>query len=295
MRHLFLSLLSIISLFASAQTPFIDFITPTIVRVRWNPEGVKTDNATGVCRTSHSPVDVKTVRCDGNTCIQSDSLRVMISDTGAIAFYEKSGEKLVRVLKTADQAIAVRAFACDTGVRERLVYDDASARMEETANGKVTVKDVISRDTIGISRRFRMSFINEGEALYGLGSQMEDYMNLMGKNLYLTQHNLKIMVPMLVSTKGYGLLFDAGCSMKFESDPLLRSAKVPYAQMTTIEFEAANTADYYFIMGPTMEQVVEGYRYLTGNVSMMPRYLFGYTQSKERFVSSEVIVNTVKE
>ncbi|MDE6340756.1 MAG: glycoside hydrolase family 31 protein [Muribaculaceae bacterium] len=295
MRHLFLALLSIISVCASAGTPFIDFITPTIVRVRWNPEGVKTDNATGVCRTSYTPVDVKTERRGGVTCIQSDSLKVEVSDKGKIDFFEKSGDRFVRVLSTADQAIAVRAFDCDTVVRERVVYDDASARMEDTANGKVTVKDVISRDTIGISRRFRMSFINEGEALYGLGSQMEDYMNLMGKNLYLTQHNLKIMVPMLVSTKGYGLLFDAGCSMKFESDPLLRSGNAPYAQMTTIEFEAANTVDYYFIMGSEMEQVIEGYRYLTGNVSMMPRYLFGYTQSKERYVSSDDIVNTVKE
>ena len=43
-------------------------------------------------------------------------------------------------------------------------------------------------------------------------------MNLRGKELYLCQHNLKAMVPVLVSTNGYGLLFDAGCGMVFKDN-----------------------------------------------------------------------------
>ena len=103
-------------------------------------------------------------------------------------------------------------------VQERIIYDDKSAHIEETANGKVTVKDIIRRDTIGTSTRYTADFSCTGtKALYGLGAHMEDYMNLLGKTMYLTQHNLKVSVPMLLSPQGYGVLFDAGCAMKFRS------------------------------------------------------------------------------
>lgn len=226
--------------------------------------------------------------------MQSDSLTVLVGDDGNIIFLaEREGLPVAGL-----QTFLPNPYSCDTVVRERVIYDESSAHMEETANGKVTVKDVLRRDTIGTSRKFKVSFLTyEDEALYGLGSHMEDYMNLKGKTLYLTQHNLKAFVPMIVSNGGFGLLFDAGCSMKFESKPIEKPSydETPTEYETSMEMEAANTVDYYFILGPSAEKVIEGYRYLTGNVSMMPRYLFGYIQSKERYVSSDDIVNTLKE
>lgn len=44
-----------------------------------------------------------------------------------------------------------------------------------------------------------------------------------------------------------------------------------------------------------MDAVVANYRLLTGNSPMMPLYLFGYIQSKERYVSSDDLINTLKE
>lgn len=104
-------------------------------------------------------------------------------------------------------------------VQTRTVYDDRTAHAEQTANGQVTVKQAVRIDTIGRSTRFISTFNCPGtKALYGLGSHMEDYMNLLGKTLWLTQHNLKITIPVLVSPQGYGLLFDVGCAMKYSSD-----------------------------------------------------------------------------
>lgn len=45
---------------------------------------------------------------------------------------------------------------------------------------------------------------------------MEDYMNLRHKKVYLCQHNLKEMVPVLNSTAGYGILVNAGSEMIFD-------------------------------------------------------------------------------
>ena len=49
----------------------------------------------------------------------------------------------------------------------------------------------------------------ENEALFGLGSHEEGYGNLRGKSRELYQQNMKIVVPYLVSTRGYGLLWTA--------------------------------------------------------------------------------------
>lgn len=262
---------------AVSNPPRIEYITPSIVRVSWSVDGENRDNATGVCVYSPSDVDVTVENKEGYRIYSSSQLVVaMDAQTGALTFKDGASG---RVLLQEDPAMP-RSGRRE--VREKIVYDDSSARMEDTANGKVTVKDIVRRDTIGESIRYRNNFdFAPDEGIYGLGSHMEGYMNLNGKTLYLTQHNLKVTVPVLVSTRGYGLLFDAGCAMLFESN--------------SIEYDAANSLVYYFMKGEDMDGVVAQYRYLTGGVPMMPKYLFGYIQSKERYTSSSDIINTLAE
>lgn len=293
MKPLLTILFSVISLVAVAADPVIDFITPSIVRVRWTPDGTVTDNATGVCIYPKTHVDVKEDKSGSLTIYRSDSLEVTVDGKGGVTFVDPVARRIL----LRESVNVPRRF--EKVAQEKITYDESSARMEETANGKVTVKDILSRDTIGMKQRFAITFdMSANEAIYGLGQQMEDYVNLLGKTLYLTQLNLKVFIPMMVSTAGYGLLFDAGCSMKFDSSNMGSGMMIGESSSgfeTTLEMEAANTVDYYFIKGAMPENVVEGYRYLTGNVAMMPRYMFGYVQSKERYVSSEDIVNTLKE
>ena len=121
---------------------------------------------------------------------------------------------------------------------------------------------------------FKGQFVwQKDEALFGLGSHQEDHMNLRGTMQYLYQHNLKKSVPVLLSSKGYGLLFDAGSTMIFHDDSL----------GSFMQMNAVNELDYYFMYGPEFDQVVGHYRTLTGKVQIMPKYIFGYVQSKERY------------
>ena len=292
-KHIFYLLLTLMNISAQAAAPVIDFVTPTIARVRWTPDGTVTDNATGVCVYKKYPVDVDVTKSGNLTIYATDSLEVTVDGRGGVTFIDPIAKRIL----LSESVNVPRKF--ERVAQEKIIYDEASARMEETANGKVTVKDILRRDTLGMKQRFAITFdMSAGEALYGLGQQMEDYVNLLGKTLYLTQHNLKIFIPMMVSTAGYGLLFDAGCSMKFDSKDKGQGMKIGEVSSgfeTILEMEAANTVDYYFIKGGMPEDVVAAYRYLTGNVAMMPRYMFGYVQSKERYVSSDDIVNTLKE
>lgn len=242
----------------------VTFITPSIVRVQWSPDGRLPGNATGVCVYSPSKVAVQETTAGGCRTLLSSVLKVSIDlKTAAITFAD---------LKTGHVLLEETRRSAEPVVQTRTIYDDRTAHAEQTANGQVTVKQAVRTDTIGRSTRFISTFDCTGtRALYGLGSHMEDYMNLLGKTLWLTQHNLKITIPVLVSPQGYGLLFDVGCAMKYASDN----------HTFTMQMEAARQLDYYFIAGKRPDEVVGGYRYLTGRVEMLPRYAFGYIQSKE--------------
>ena len=49
---------------------------------------------------------------------------------------------------------------------------------------------------------------NDGEALFGLGQQQLGLMNIKGYDLDLWQHNGTVAIPFLVSSRGYGILWD---------------------------------------------------------------------------------------
>lgn len=58
---------------------------------------------------------------------------------------------------------------------------------------------------------------------------------------------------------------------------------------------AARQIDYYFIQGDNTDEVIKGYRNLTGKAPIVPRWAMGYWQSRERYKSQEVVLNTVAE
>ncbi len=59
--------------------------------------------------------------------------------------------------------------------------------------------------------------------------------------------------------------------------------------------EAGKQADYYFIYGSTMDEVIGGYRDLTGKAAILPIWAYGFWQSRERYKTQDEILNTVKE
>ena len=59
--------------------------------------------------------------------------------------------------------------------------------------------------------------------------------------------------------------------------------------------QVADHIDYYFIAGDTLDQVVSGYRRLTGRVPMMPRWAAGLWQSRERYRTQQELLETVQE
>ncbi|MEJ6979365.1 TIM-barrel domain-containing protein [Pedobacter sp. P351] len=59
--------------------------------------------------------------------------------------------------------------------------------------------------------------------------------------------------------------------------------------------EAGDAINYYFISGKNADEVIGGYRTLTGKATMLPKWSMGLWQSRERYKTQSEILNTVKE
>lgn len=260
----------------------VEFPEADVVRVRLSENRDFVDNRTTVVlpEALHHLTQVQVKEQEGRYVLTSDSLELRIDGrTGAIVYFDRAGRLLLS--ESIDQPKHGERIAL-----ENITYDETSSRVVKTADGEKVVMDVLRRDTIGFSWKWQIHYdFSPEEALYGWGSHMEDLLNLKGQKLWLCQHNLKAMVPVINSTAGYGLLFDAGCGMRFDDT----------ADQGLVELEAAQGVDYYFMKGATMDRVVDRMRTLTGQSPMMPLYLFGYIQSKERFHSSAEIIEAMRE
>ncbi len=66
-------------------------------------------------------------------------------------------------------------------------------------------------------------------------------------------------------------------------------------EQLSIWSEMARDMDYYFIAGQNFDDVISGYRTLTGKASLYPKWVLGFWQSRERYQSSQDIEDNLAE
>lgn len=66
-------------------------------------------------------------------------------------------------------------------------------------------------------------------------------------------------------------------------------------EQLSIWSEMACDMDYYFIAGQNFDDVISGYRTLTGKASLYPKWVLGFWQSRERYQSSQDIEDNLAE
>ena len=135
-------------------------------------------------------------------------------------------------------------------------------------------------------RPCRQAFrISAAEGLYGLGQFEDPVVNYRGRDMLLVQANRTAVNPFLVSSRGYGILWDNASWTRFVDD----------TAGTSFASAAARTVDYYVVQGPSLDSVVAAYRRLTGEAPMFGRWAYGYWQSKERYKSGAELIDVVRE
>lgn len=201
--------------------------------------------------------------------------------TGAATFMNAAGEVLLREpdkkpFLLQDKPVYLHRYDDNVEVKTSSSVDGARASADAT-------ETYLDRTAYECKQQF---VFDQGEALYGLGSHEEGYGNLRGHARLLYQHNLKAVVPVLVSTKGWGALFDMGCMMTFHDDE----------EGSYLWADCADELDWYFFYGDgSYASAMEKYRLMTGETPMLPRYALGYIQSKERYVDAKEMLEVASE
>jgi alpha-D-xyloside xylohydrolase len=124
------------------------------------------------------------------------------------------------------------------------------------------------------------------EAIYGLGQHQSGMFNYRGSVVELGQNNTDVAIPLLVSSKGYAILWNtASFSYMDNRFPL------------ELNFESmlSDKIDYYVLYGPQMDGIIHEYRSMTGHAPLFPEWAYGFFQSKDRYESQEEILAVAAE
>ncbi|UWZ86297.1 glycoside hydrolase family 31 protein [Occallatibacter riparius] len=138
---------------------------------------------------------------------------------------------------------------------------------------------VNGENVLRVKTRF---FVGATEGFYGLGQHQSGAFNYRGNVVELAQANTDVALPLLVSTNGYGILWNTASHSWFDNR---------FPSELTLSAEAADAIDYYFIYGPEMDQIIHTYRDMTGHAPLFGKWAYGFVQSKDRYRSAKELLD----
>jgi alpha-D-xyloside xylohydrolase len=125
----------------------------------------------------------------------------------------------------------------------------------------------------------------DGERFYGMGENATGRLNLKGCVIDLYQRHVKAVVPFVVSSQGYGFLWN---------NPSLGRAEFG-SNMTRWVSYGSRQMDYYITVGDSYADIMENYADVTGHAPEFPWWASGFWQCKLRYKSQEEFLNVARE
>ena len=232
--------------FTGTQTVQVHFESEGTVRVTKYTAG-RVPSGKSLIVLPHQAPRVEVAQSDqpDTVTLRSTRLSVVISKaTGAMAYFDVSGNAL-------------------------LGEDGPASITPATIAGE--------REAYAVETRFKLS---ASEGIYGLGEHQSGLMNYRGHSVKLVQANTQSANPFLVSTLGYGILWDNYSKTLFADT----------GRFCSLWSEVADGIDYYFIFGGNIDGAIAGYRELTGAAPLYGRWAYGYWQSKEHYQNRDEVL-----
>ena len=221
--------------------------------------------------------------CTGNGTadgsLSTKKLTVVLSgDACAVEWYdEKSGKLLLR--QPYHELSEVQLYSYSTN-GEKPVIDRV-----KTVDGERNFIRNLEKHEDRKAYRAKAGFeFAPDEGIYGFGQGEEGVYDLRHHEKFLYQHNMRIPMPMFISDAGYGMLFNCGSLMTFEDRE----------EGTYLFMDAVDQLDFFFVLGPSADEIIDGFRYLTGRAAMLPKWAYGYVQSKEAYHTDAELLDVVK-
>ncbi len=203
------------------------------------------------------------ISIEGETAfVVNGKIRAEVGKSGKIIFYNQNGKLLLE------------EFARN---RRDLHSKDCSALELEGRE----FRGILGGDYT-VSARFES---DPDEKIYGMGQYQQPYLNLKGCTLELAHRNSQASVPFMLSSLGYGFLWN---------NPAI--GKVIFGKnITEWRAESAKSLDYWITAGDTPSEIEESYADVTGKVPMMPEYGLGFWQCKLRYRTQEELLEVARE
>lgn len=226
----------------------ISFCSPRTVRVYKTPEGSSfLKESLSVIKTPEN-TDVSMKQQGDIVTLKSTALQVNYNaKTGKVSFSDLTGKNLFTEKDYGTQFIP---------------FDDAGNK------------------TFSVRQAF---LLDKDEAIYGLGQQQVERLNQRNHKHFMRQRALFASVPIIQSTKGYGVFWDNYSPTTYTDNP----------QEMSFDSEVGECMDYYFMYGENADGVIAQIRDLTGQSPMYPLWTFGFWQSRERYKSQREIMEVV--
>jgi alpha-D-xyloside xylohydrolase len=124
--------------------------------------------------------------------------------------------------------------------------------------------------------------------IFGLGQHVNGLLDYSGTTVHLQQKNGDVAVPMMLSPNGFGILWNNASVMDVDV------ARPGERRPLIVRNEAGAGIDYHFILGPEPDQVIAGYRWLTGDAPLMPRWSWGFWQSREHYETEDQVLGIAR-
>ncbi len=128
------------------------------------------------------------------------------------------------------------------------------------------------------------------EHYFGLGQQQKGWMDLRDHQVrcwhdYGAIGGEDVCVPFMISTRGYGLVWD---------NPSKTTVDLGFNNRNVWSSEVGDRVSYFVIAGDSSDEIYQGYRLLTGAAHLLPKAAFGYIQSKAIYPTQEQILDIAK-
>lgn len=199
---------------------------------------------------------------DESVSLINGKLTVNVSKRGKITFFNQKGELILSEF-----------------VRNR--QDSKSEDFSALEIEPREFKAIVGGD-YQLTARFES--LSDKEKLYGMGQYQQPYLDLKGCELELAQRNSQVSVPFLLSSLGYGFLWN---------NPAVGRASFN-KNVTVWEAKSTKLLDYWVTVGDTPAKIEENFAKAVGTVPMMPDYAMGFWQCKLRYQTQEELLNVAR-
>lgn len=189
-------------------------------------------------------------------------IKAVVNPEGWISFYNQRGELLTsEYWRTRDR---INRYCVPLRVTAR------------------ELKPVVAGADFELTARFEAF---DDEMLFGMGQYQHRHLNKKGAVLELAHRNSQSSVPFVVSSRGYGFLWN---------NPSIGTATFG---TNVTEWTARRTMklDYFITCGDTPADIERNYSLMAGRTPMMPEYGLGYWQCKLRYRNQEELLQVARE